>query len=185
MEPTLDEQLRQLSINLDNFALRYNMNGRNTAETNIDSLQRIEEGETPSQILMLLPEVYDCSIPMDQFMEEWMIAQQDLHSQTVVEPFDIDRPHCDSLCFVYASDALPTECEQSEKGITSRLAEIYDAIENATMKENSERKKTIHDTSLAQKWQGIQFGPWWMEYRSQMLQPSRIQQAASKEGCNL
>lgn len=58
MEPTLDEQLRQLSINLDNFALRYNMNGRNTAETNTDSLQRIEEGETPSHILMPLPEKF-------------------------------------------------------------------------------------------------------------------------------
>lgn len=103
MNAEREERIRQLFIRMENFAMRLVKREREKAAAAVENFPVRESDTTSTRVLMSLPTSYDCSIPLDTFMEEWMNEQQDFLSQTIVEPHDQNQQEnkLQSISFAY------------------------------------------------------------------------------------
>lgn len=103
MNAEREERICQLFIKMENFAMRLEKREREKAATAVENFPVRESDTTSTRVLMSLPTSYDCSIPLDTFMEEWMNEQQDFLSQTIVEPHDQNQQEnkLQSISFAY------------------------------------------------------------------------------------
>lgn len=93
MNAEFEERMRQLTIKIENFAQRLEQRERERekAAAATEIFPVCESVTSSTRVLMPLPTSCNSNIPMDDFMKNWKNEQQDLLSQTVVEPHDLDQ----------------------------------------------------------------------------------------------